>query len=77
MVNGQNLGRMDSYGFITGPGPNGVLIVRADSPDELVTSISFGGRGDAFTIDHVVFSPGSGEVAVQAASWDAVRAIYR
>lgn len=76
VVNGQVLGRLAGLGFSLNSGRNGVMIVRSDDPSAPVFSLSFGGGGDAFCIDHVVFKP-TGSVAAQPAAWDAVKALYR
>jgi len=75
-VNGLAVGQLSALGLDLGPGRNGVLIVRSDDPADPVTSVSFGGGGDAFVLDHVVFLP-SGTVAAEAASWGGIKALYR
>lgn len=75
-VNGQAVGRLAGLGFNLNSGRNGVMIVRSDDPTAPVFSLSFGGGGDAFCIDHVVFQP-TGSLAAQPASWDGVKALYR
>jgi hypothetical protein len=77
LVNGQNLGRLEALGFTLSTGPNGVLIVRSDDPEVPVYSVSFGGRGDAFTIDHVVYQPFGGGVSSEDQSWGSLKALFR
>jgi hypothetical protein len=75
-VNGIARDRVGNYGLAVGPGRNGVLVVRSTDPTEPVVSISFGGRGDAFVLDHVVFSD-TPAVSSRAAAWSGVKALYR
>jgi hypothetical protein len=75
-VNDVNVGRLADLGFALGPGRNGVMIVRSDDPEDPVRSVRFGGRGDAFVIDHVVFAaPGS--VGAERTSWGGLKALFR
>jgi hypothetical protein len=76
MVNGQAVGRLSGLGFQLGGGRNGVMIVSSDDPENPITSVSFGGMGDAFVIDHVVYAP-AGSLAAEVTAWDAVKAMYR
>lgn len=76
MVNGQPVGRLNGLGFPLGSGRNGVMIVSSNDPENPVTSVSFGGMGDAFVVDHVVFVP-AGSLAAEVTAWDAVKAMYR
>lgn len=75
-VNGQSLGRLESLGFTLSTGPNGVMVIRSTDANEPIVSVSFGGRGDAFTIDHVLFAP-AGQVATDLASWGGIKALFR
>ena len=75
-VNGQSMGRLESLGFTQSTGPNGVMVIRSESETEPIVSVSFGGRGDAFTVDHVVFAP-AGQLATDKLSWGNVKALYR
>jgi hypothetical protein len=75
-VNGQSLGQLESLGFDLSAGRNGVLVVRSYDPATPIVSVSFGGRGDAFTIDHVVYAtPGS--VAARATTWASLKSLFR
>lgn len=76
VVNGVARDRLGSYGLSIGSGPNGLLIVRSTEPTEPIVSVSFGGRGDAFVIDHVVFAP---QLAVpsERAAWSDIKALFR
>lgn len=76
VVNGVARDRLGNYGLSIGPGRNGLLIVRSTDPDEPIVSVSFGGRGDAFVIDHVVFASQSA-VATEPVDWTGVKALYR
>lgn len=76
VVNGVARDRLGNYGLSIGTGPNGLLIVRSTDPYEPIVSVSFGGRGDAFVIDHVVFAPLSA-VATEPMGWGGVKALYR
>ncbi len=76
VVNGQARGRLGALGFNLSNGRNGVMIVGTDDPSDPIVSVSFGGGGDAFVIDHVVFQPVS-QVPVDRVAWDAVKALYR
>ncbi|HPF69489.1 MAG TPA: hypothetical protein PLQ13_02365 [Candidatus Krumholzibacteria bacterium] len=75
-VDGVALGRVASFGITPTPGRNGYVIVASDDPAAPLTSVSFGGVGDAFVIDHVVFVP-AGQVAAPPAAWGRVHALYR
>lgn len=76
IVNGVARDRLGNYGLSIGSGPNGLLIVRSTDPAEPIISISFGGRGDAFVIDHVVYAPLTA-VATESMNWAGVKALYR
>lgn len=76
IVNGTSLGRLGALGFPLGPIRNGMMIIRSDDPLEPIVSVSFGGRGDAFVLDHVVFAP-TGTVAEEAGTWGSLKALYR
>lgn len=76
IVNGTSLGRLGALGFPVGPERNGMLIVRSDDPLQPVVTVSFGGRGDAFVLDHVVFAP-PGAVATEPDTWGNLKALYR
>ncbi len=75
-VNGVALSRLGSYGMDISVGRNGLLIVRSTDPEEPIVSVSFGGRGDAFVIDHVVFAD-TPAVSSSEAAWSRVKALYR
>jgi hypothetical protein len=76
IVNGVSLGRLGALGFPVGPERNGMMIIRSDDPLQPIISVSFGGRGDAFVLDHVVFAP-PGAVPVEAGTWGGLKALYR
>ena len=76
MVNGQSMGRLETLGFTLSTEPNGVMVVRTDDETAPIFSVSFGGRGDAFTIDHVVFAP-PGTLPTDSATWDSVKSLFR
>jgi hypothetical protein len=75
-INGQSMGRLESLGFTLSTGPNGVMVIRSTDANAPIVSVSFGGRGDAFTVDHVVFAP-AGQVSTDPVSWDGIKALYR
>ncbi len=75
-VNGLSLGRVSGLGLTPTPGRNGYVIIASDDPAEPITSVAFGGGGDAFVMDHVVFAP-AGQVPLEAAGWSALKALYR
>lgn len=75
-VNDERMDRLETLGFQLSTGPNGVMIVRSGNPNTLIHSVSFGGRGDAFTVDHVVFAP-PGSLSTQAATLSSIKALFR
>ena len=75
-VNGESLGRVSSVGIGPTPGRNGYVIVASDDAGDPITSVSFGGGGDAFVVDHVVFAE-PGQVPAPGRAWSAVKALYR
>ena len=74
-VNGQSLGRLTALGVPVVAGRNGLMIVTALDPSTPIVSLNFGGRGDAFCLDHVVFAP-AGPVNVAATSWGSLKSSY-
>lgn len=76
VVNDQPLGRLAALGFNLGADRNGLLVVASDDPGQPVFSVRFGGGGDAFVLDHVVFAP-VGQVADGARTWGGIKARYR
>lgn len=76
VVNGQDLGIVSSLGLAPSFGRNGYLLIAADDPAEPITSVAFGGGGDAFVVDHVVFAT-PGQVDADAGSWSSVKALFR
>lgn len=76
IVNGQSVGRLGTLGYPIGPERNGMLIIRSDDPLQPIVSVSFGGSGDAFVLDHVVFAPSS-TVPVEAGTWGGLKALFR
>lgn len=75
-VNGQAVGRLVGLGMELGIGRNGVMVVSSDDPADPVVSVSFGGAGDAFVIDHVVFAE-PGTVDADGSAWGRLKALYR
>jgi len=76
VVNGIQLGRVQGLGLTPTPGRNGYLIVASDDPEEMVTSLTLGGAGDAFVMAHVVFADPN-TVPVEPMNWGAVKALFR
>jgi len=74
-VNGTSRGRLETLGCVIGAGRNGYLVVGSDDPAEPVVSVWFGGRGDAFTVDHLVFADPD-EVSLTSRSWGAVKSLF-
>lgn len=75
-VNGVSRGRLESLGCVLGAGRNGYLVIGSDDPAEPVVSVWFGGRGDAFTIDHLVLADPD-EVPLISRTWGAVKSLFR
>lgn len=75
-VNGERMDRLETLGFQLSTGPNGVMIVRSDNPENLIHSVSFGGRGDAFTVDHVVIAP-PGSLPSQTVTMGSIKALFQ
>ena len=50
---------------------NGEVLLDVDN-----VSLSFGGRGDAFVVDHLTYGP-EGQVPAAGASWGGFKADYR
>jgi len=76
IVNGVGIGRLGALGYAVGPGRNGMMVISSDDPAEPITSVSFGGMGDAFVIDHVVFAPPV-SVPNESTTWGGLKALYR
>lgn len=76
IVNGQVLGRFGDLGIAPAFGRNGYVVVRSTDPGDPIVSLSFGGRGDAFVVDHLTYGP-EGQVPAAGASWGGFKADYR
>lgn len=76
VVNGVGIGRLGALGYAIGPERNGMMVISSDDPAQPITSVSFGGRGDAFVIDHVVFAP-PGSVPNESSTWGELKALFR
>jgi hypothetical protein len=76
LVNGQDLGTVSSLGLAPSFGRNGFLLISTDDAAEPIVSVTFGGGGDAFVVDHVVFAT-PGQVDADAGSWSSVKALFR
>lgn len=76
VVNGTSLGRLSALGFPLTPQRNGFLLISSDDPRDPIVSVSLGGRGDAFVVDHLVFGANP---AVPAAphAFGSVKALFR
>jgi hypothetical protein len=75
-VNGQPVGRLLGLGMPLGAGRNGVMVVSNDDPLAPIVSVSFGGGGDAFVVDHVVFEPAD-TVPVRQEQWGGIKTLFR
>ncbi len=75
-VNGAARGRLEALGCSLGAGRNGYLAVSSDDPAEPIVSVAFGGRGDGFTIDHLVIADHH-EVSWTPCTWGTIKACYR
>jgi hypothetical protein len=76
VVNDQVIGRLGALGMELSYERNGVMIVSSDDPTNLITSVSFGGNGDAFVIDHVVFADPE-SLSDTSLSWGRTKALFR
>ncbi|MBU2502734.1 hypothetical protein KJ682_15485 [bacterium] len=76
VVNGTSLGRLSALGFPLTPQRNGFLLISSDDPRDPIVSVSLGGRGDAFVVDHLVFGANPAVPATPRA-FGSVKALFR
>ncbi|MGD9547364.1 MAG: hypothetical protein AB7V45_07390 [Candidatus Krumholzibacteriia bacterium] len=65
-----------ALGFPLTPQRNGFLLISSDDPFEPIVSVSLGGRGDAFVVDHLVFGANPAVPAAPRA-FGSVKALFR
>jgi len=75
-VNDITSGRLEALDCTLVAGWNGYQVLSSDDSAEPIVRVSFGGRGDGFTIDHLVFAA-SDEVPLAFRSWGEVKTLHR